>query len=137
MTLTMWGRVRIFKGLSRFSKAIVALAVALSIGAQWPVLQSIAWFNMFLTFSAEEGVQQAFVKTFDGQNPCKLCKFVDEGKKAEQGSAKQDTIKKLDPMILANFEIRVDRERPECAPLDLLVYESRLYPPPSPPPDLA
>ncbi|HVK58633.1 MAG TPA: hypothetical protein VM735_07630 [Candidatus Kapabacteria bacterium] len=122
--------------MSRFSKAIVAIALALSIGVQWPLLQSIAWLNMLVTYSAQEGIQQAVVKTFDGNHPCKICKFVDEGKQAEKKDTTQQTLKKLDPMILASFEIRIDKTPSQPAQAPASFCEARIYPPLSPPPDL-
>jgi hypothetical protein len=123
--------------LSRFGKAIIAVALALSIGAQWPLLQSIAWLNMLVTFSTQEGVQEAVVKTFDGKNPCRLCKFVEEGKQAEKKSQTKDAVKKLDATILATSEIQIDQYPFQLPPEAVLFFQSRSYPPLSPPPDLA
>jgi hypothetical protein len=123
--------------LSVFNRALIAVVLALSIGAQWPLLQSIAWLNMLVTYSAEEGIQQAVEKTFDGKHPCKLCKFVREGKQAEKKGPAQQTVKKLDPMILATFEIRIERSPSQPASAATPFSESRSYPPLSPPPDLA
>jgi hypothetical protein len=111
------------------------IALALSIGVQWPLLQSIAWLNMLVTFSAQEGVQQAVVKTFDGKNPCKLCKFVDEGKQADKKSPTRDAVKKLDATIFAASEIRIDRYSFPHAPGAILFFQTRSDPPLSPPPD--
>ena len=122
-------------GLSRLSRAFVAIALALSVGAQWPLLQSIAWLNMLVTFSAEEGIHQAVVKTFDGKHPCKLCKFVEEGKQAEKKSPTQQTLKKLDPMVLASSVIIIDRYPCQSASAGPSFCEPRSSPPLSPPPD--
>lgn len=122
--------------LSRFSKVIVVVALALSIGVQWPLIQSIAWLNMLVTFSTQEGIQQAVVKTFDGKHPCKLCKFVDEGKQAEKESQTKDSVKKLDATILVTSEIRIYQYPFQRAPNAVFLFQLRSYPPLSPPPDL-
>ncbi len=68
----------------RAAKIAVILAVALSIGLHWALLQSIAWTGMFVSFAQETSLREAFTKTFDGKNPCRICKLVRAGQKSEQ-----------------------------------------------------
>jgi prepilin-type N-terminal cleavage/methylation domain-containing protein len=70
--------------------------LVLSIGLHWPLLQSVAWLNMIVSFSKEQGFQQAVATTFSGKRPCKLCKLVDDGQKAEKKQTKEITTKKFD-----------------------------------------
>jgi hypothetical protein len=114
------------------------MVLALSIGVQWPLLQSIAWLNMLVTFSAQDGIQTAVVKTFDGKHPCKLCNFVSEGKQAEK---KKDgtppSLKKFDLLLVTAGGVSFHQElffphadfQPKC--------RIRPYTPLSPPPDPA
>jgi hypothetical protein len=122
--------------LRTINRAIVAVVLALSIGVQWPLLQSIAWLNMLVTFSAQEGIQQAVTKTFDGKHPCKLCKFVNEGKQAEKKKDTQHSLKKFDPMLVTAVEVRIEGSPSAAMPSMSPVAVSRSYPPLSPPPDL-
>lgn len=52
-------------------------ALMLSIGAQWVVLQGVAWVGMAVSYSIREGsVTEGLSQTFDGKHPCPLCKAV-------------------------------------------------------------
>ncbi|MEQ2008463.1 MAG: hypothetical protein ABMA26_16915, partial [Limisphaerales bacterium] len=68
----------------RAAKVAVILAVALSIGLHWALLQSVAWTGMFVSFAQQTTFQEAFTKTFSGKNPCRLCKLVREGQQSEK-----------------------------------------------------
>ena len=59
-------------------------ALTLSLGAHWLVLQSFAWATMIVPYAQDDSFSGAVTKTFDGEHPCKLCRFVREGKKAEK-----------------------------------------------------
>lgn len=122
--------------MSRFKKLAVAGILIFSIGLHWPILQSVAWLNMIVSFSQEDGLEQAFVKTFNGKNPCKVCHLVAAGKKAEKKDAKDLSIKKIDLFS-------------ECDRVDVLGIETwvphpaisalvklRYFSPLTPPPDL-
>ncbi len=57
----------------------------LSIGAQWAVLQGVAWIGMAVSYSLEEGsVGEGLSKTFDGDHPCPLCQMVEKGTQGDQ-----------------------------------------------------
>lgn len=62
---------------------LVVMALVFSIGTHWMVLQSAAWMGMIVTYAQTSSVAEAFSKTFDGEHPCRLCHFVEEGRKAE------------------------------------------------------
>ena len=81
---------------TRFHRIAVGLALVFSIGLHWPILQSLAWMNMLVTYAQEEGIEVAVVKTFDGKNPCKLCHFVAEGQETEKKSSQDSILKKID-----------------------------------------
>ena len=118
------------------NKTVTALVLAISIGAHWPMLQSIAWLNMLVTFSAQDGLPQAVVKTFDGKHGCNLCKFVAAGKQAEKKkSPTQQNVKKFDLMLFAPEVISVECEQLLEHPAFHSHYALRVYPPLSPPPD--
>lgn len=58
----------------------------LSIGAQWAVLQGVAWVGMAVSYSIEEGsVGDGLSKTFDGNHPCSLCHIVKKGTQENPG----------------------------------------------------
>jgi hypothetical protein len=99
--------------LSRLRKWLVVVALVFVIGAHWAILQSAAWMGMIYNYSDRSTVSEAIEKTFSGQFPCRLCKFVREGKAAEK---KQEVVKieaKLDftfsPGVAWLFPPRPDR----------------------------
>jgi hypothetical protein len=67
----------------RIAQVACISAAFLVAGGHWAVLQSVAWFGMLTEYSGEHGMVSAVSKTFDGQNPCSLCKKVEEGRKQE------------------------------------------------------
>ena len=71
----------------RAAKVAVILAVVLSVGLHWALLQSVAWTGMFVTFAQQTTLREALTKTFDGKNPCRICKLVREGQQSEQEKA--------------------------------------------------
>jgi hypothetical protein len=62
----------------------VVVALVFSTGGHWALLQVGAWAGMVVSYSQTDSLADALVKTFDGEHPCKLCKVVKEGRKAEQ-----------------------------------------------------
>jgi hypothetical protein len=76
---------------SRIARAVVVLALCLSIGAHWVVLQSVAWGRMVVQYSQRVPLAEAVAQTFDGNHPCNLCKDISaarhSGKKSDTQSA--------------------------------------------------
>ena len=70
--------------LARLPKLLIALALASSIGLHWAFFQAVAWTGMVISYSQDAPLTEAVVKTFDGQHPCKLCKQIAKGKRAER-----------------------------------------------------
>ncbi len=55
-----------------------------SIGAQWVVLQSVAWIGMAVSYSVETGsLSDGLSMTFDGEHPCPLCCAIEVGTESE------------------------------------------------------
>jgi len=75
---------------SRISKpsAVIAalfyLALCVTMGGHWVVLQSIAWAQMWISNTRTETVTQAVVHTLDGKHPCKMCHEISRAKTSEQ-----------------------------------------------------
>lgn len=113
---------------------LVVFSLVAAIGGHWAVLQSVAWVNMAINYSQNAPLVEALQKTFSGDNPCHMCKAVQEGQQSEreQGVLKSET--KLDfwladdGFLLANP--RVLGVVPKLESGGLL----RLDRPPSPPP---
>jgi hypothetical protein len=120
----------------RFKTAVVAVALIFSIGLQWPILQSIAWVNMIVSYSQADGFETAVVKTFSGKHPCKICHVVKAGQEAEQQQAKEISLKKIDLISeipgMELFAPVISIPQPAFATGAELLFDT----PPTPPPDL-
>jgi hypothetical protein len=68
----------------RGGKWLVVLALVVTTGGHWLLLQSAAWVGMTVKFSQSESFSTALKKTFDGDHPCKLCQIVKAGKTSEK-----------------------------------------------------
>ncbi|MBI5802958.1 MAG: hypothetical protein HZA92_19830 [Verrucomicrobia bacterium] len=102
----------------RAAKFAIILAVALSVGLHWVLLQSVAWTGMFVTFAQQTTLSAAFTKTFNGKNPCRICKLVREGQQSEKA---RDSILPL-----------VKIESLQCATALVLTPPAPFSPPTSP-----
>ncbi len=80
----------------RVGKWVIVIALVLSTGGQWFALQSMAWLTMAVRFSQTDTLLVSLQKTFDGRHPCRLCKAVQEGRKAEQKPTTLKVDTKLD-----------------------------------------
>jgi len=69
--------------LTRLARLFIVLALSLSLGTQWIVIQTVAWVGMVMNYSQETSFRVALLKTFDGQHPCRLCQMVKAGKASE------------------------------------------------------
>lgn len=85
--------------LTRLSKWLIVLTLTLSIGAHWTFLQSVAWVGMIVSYSHNAPLTEAFSKTFDGEHPCKLCKFVQCGKATEKKQETQKPTKEIEKSL--------------------------------------
>jgi hypothetical protein len=81
---------------SRIARAVVVLALCLSIGAHWVVLQSVAWGTMVVRYSQQVSLTQAVAQTFDGEHPCNLCKRISAARHSEKKSDAQSVTVKPD-----------------------------------------
>lgn len=73
--------------MRRLFQCFIVVSLVLAVGGHWAVLQSVAWVSMAFNYSKDASLMVALEKTFSGEHPCRLCKAVDEGKKAEQKQA--------------------------------------------------
>jgi hypothetical protein len=69
------------RGLGFFA-CVVALLV--QIGAHWAILQTIAWSNMWISYTQEMDAGEALIRTLDGKSPCSMCTQISQEKAEEQ-----------------------------------------------------
>jgi hypothetical protein len=109
----------------------VAAALIIAVGGHWALLQSVAWVSMAVSYSQTDSWPVALKKTFSGEQPCKLCLAVKEGKQQEQKQSVLKVETKLDlvclkpltyvhpalPFILLSPSSDVALPRPEAPPV--------------------
>lgn len=127
--------IRVRQAVQRLAKLAVVLTLTLSLGAHWTFLQSVAWVGMVVNYSHDATLGEAFSKTFDGQHPCKLCKFVQAGKAAEKKQNAEKPKKELDKSLPVARAFAL--YPPGLEPLTFSASQpadARVEPPPIPPP---
>ncbi len=68
-----------------WTRALVVVALMISIGAHWALLQSAAWVGMAVAYTVDRGsLVEGLSDTFSGERPCPLCKAVANGLAADQ-----------------------------------------------------
>lgn len=60
------------------------LAMLILTGGPWAMLQALAWSRMLVVYSQDSSPYQAIIKTFDGRNPCRMCKSISEARAEKQ-----------------------------------------------------
>ena len=82
--------------LPGWTRRLLALTLALTIGLHWAVLQSAAWAGMFVSHWRTVPLAAAIQRTFDGKHPCQLCKAVAAGRQSERKASLTLDGKKLE-----------------------------------------
>lgn len=120
--------------LARFGRFLAVVALVTTTGLHWPVLQSVAWMGMVVTYSENAPIKEALVKTFDGKHPCCLCKAIAAAKKSEKKTEFTAPVQKLEfPPVKENFVLIVP-SRFQPPPQANTFADSLTQKPPTPPP---
>ena len=123
--------------MKRASKAIVMIAVALSIGLHWVVLQSVAWVGMFVDYSADYSIAEAIDRTFDAENKCDLCKMVADGTQSGEDAESAFKTPQLKGISDAHSTVVGSPVLLEFGLIAAGLPGHRLVQPPTPPPPVA
>src|SRR5437762_12921916 len=119
---------------SRPALWLTFVTLTFALGGHWAILQSVAWVTMVAGYSQTAPLKAALVKTFDGEHPCSICKFVANGKKSEQKQETQKLLTKID-FFLTSSPVRLFPPAPDA--LHFMPPPSagaRSETPPTPPP---
>jgi hypothetical protein len=119
----------------RLARILTLIALLQICGGHWGVLQTVAWTKMVAGYLQEQSsLPEALEKTFNGRNPCSLCKAVSEGRSEEKQQDSPKTVLKFEAILQAA----------NCLPLPaegVFRYSSKEhraprlnYPPVAPPP---
>ncbi len=82
-------------GVAPFRLILMSLLALRLLGGDMAMLQVVAWTGMIVSRTAERGVAAAVESTFEGDEPCPLCKAV----KAVQQSEKEPRPANPDSLI--------------------------------------
>lgn len=118
-------------------RVLTISTLVLSIGFHWAFLQTVAWAGMLARYAQDTSFTVALEKTFNGQNPCSICKIIEKGRETEsQHQNKEGQVVKLD--FFVPFELLVFHYPALVIDsTDLgLIWSSAGASPPSPPPRL-
>jgi hypothetical protein len=56
------------------------------LGAQWTLLQTVAWTSMLADNLRTHSLSESVARTFDGKHPCPICKAIAAAKKSQKKS---------------------------------------------------
>jgi hypothetical protein len=121
--------------MRRFALWLLVLALSLSIGLQWAVVQGAAWVSMIVSYSQEATISESLTMTFDGNHPCKLCEAAQRGESTQK---KQNTDNPPVKYVLAAPEMEpfvFPHDDSICEPESVCFSVWRSHGPPSPPPE--
>ena len=128
----------------RCLRVILVLGAFLHLsGGHYGVLQCIAWSKMLIEYSSSDGLLEGARKTFDGENPCDMCRSIAAAKQersqheeqAPAPGAEQLSLKdlRIPPMVSledpSSRDIATQRFAPPVARAGL-AGESPPFPPP-------
>jgi hypothetical protein len=123
--------------VSKFGRAVLIIALSVSIGGHWAALQSFAWASMLVEYSQRASVAKAIAQTFDGQHPCALCKQIVTGQHTPVKKGSLPTKAKSD-LLCTTRTIVLLRPSRDADFFELaLTIRQRFYSPPAPPPRFA
>ena len=97
-------------------------------------LQSVAWTKMVVDHSRTAPLTVALAKTFNGQNPCQLCKRIETGKQSEEKRMLPLNLAKLEFFYTSQLVNFFPPEHFQSTPSRDLLGRSRGDSPPVPPP---
>ncbi len=115
---------------------LAAFALVLNLGLHWFVLQTIAWGSMLVTYSQTASLSEAVEMTFNGENPCAICKVVQKGNAEQQKEQKSqlNSISGLELGTIWNSNVFIFEGTPLQPPAVTPLYHSRSDAPPKPRP---
>ena len=118
----------------RLGKILLVLALAVTLGAHWALLQTVAWTTMLASNLQAHSISEAVSDTFDGKHPCPLCRAIAAAKKSEKKSEAVPATAKMEfPPVATKFTF-ISLEPISAFSLAELSAASSFQKPPLPPP---
>jgi hypothetical protein len=121
---------------TRNVRLVIAIALSMTMGGHWFLLQTVAWTGMLITYSRDANIVEAVSKTFDGAHPCPLCKTIKQGRDDERKKSPSVSLTKMDLKYLKpqGSPLAAPAFRPHSWPLLEQMALAIAHEPPVPPP---
>lgn len=119
----------------RLARILALIALLQICGGHWGVLQTVAWTKMVATYLQEQSsLPEALEKTFNGRNPCSLCKAVNEGRSQEKQQDPAQTVLKFEAVLQTAVGLPLPAEETFHYSTQEVQAPRLNYPPVAPPP---
>lgn len=120
----------------RFVKLFAVFHVCMGlVGGHWFALQTIAWAQMLVAYSAEQSIGQAVADTFSGERPCEMCETIQKEKSAEkQQEAATGSTTKIEGAMTAPVLLVIPARHGGFDLTATIFWNSNFFSPPTPPP---
>ncbi len=82
--------------VTRLSKLCLIVVLVTITGANWALLQTVAWTSMLADNLRTWSLAESVTRTFDGDYPCPLCRAIAEAKKSEKKTAVLTSSQKME-----------------------------------------
>ncbi len=90
----------------RFSRILTAIALIQILGGHWAILQTVGWVGMVISYAQHDlSLPQALKKTFDGKDPCEVCKIVKSGRENEEKHELSSKIVKFEAVLVDGVQL--------------------------------
>ena len=120
---------------ARFGKIFVMVALIMSIGAHWALLQSVAWTTMLADNLRTHPLAESVARTFDGKYPCPICQAIAAAKKSEKKNEFTLQTQKFEfPQPKENLDLIAPSQFRLLPAANNVFAESPAYKPATPPP---
>jgi hypothetical protein len=109
---------------------LLILLLIAATGDQWAVMQSAAWFGMFVNSLRKDSIPQAVTETFDGKHPCQLCKAI---AKSESSQKKTELMPNPTRVVFLPLSRQPALISPECFQMIRIHFDTIAQTPAAPP----
>lgn len=120
--------------IGRVGRFMMIVTLIVTMGAQWSVLQMVAWTAMLGNNLRTQSMTEAMTHTFDGLHPCCLCKAIAAAKKSEKKNEVSPELKRLEFLPAATRFVLIPPSQIQVSPETDIFGPSFIQEPPTPPP---
>ncbi len=104
------------------------------LGAQWTLLQTVAWTTMLANNLRTHSLSESLTRTFDGKHPCLMCRAIAAAKNSQGKNQSTLSWQKLEFPPVAQSFVLIAPTRSHLSPQADSFAASLPRKPPTPPP---